>query len=233
MFRHPAATAERLRHHRRQLRGPRDRLDLARRDDGSCDAPALLLLAEREQHVGDLAFAGPADPLGRAFAPGGVHAHVERTIILETEPALRLVDLWRRNAQIEQHAVESRRGRVPVGQRRETVVPVGDTRIARSPFGRDPDRFRVLVHHQQTTVRTQSREDLARMPATSEGAVEVNPVRPDRERCERLVPQHRHVHAHLPFLPSGVALDRAAVHKLSFDISGVTALSPIVIAIWR
>ena len=71
------------------------------------------------------------------------------------------------------------------------------------------------------------------MPAAPEGAVEVNPVRPDRERCERLVPQHRYVHAHLPFLPSDVAFDRAAVHNLRFDISGVTALSPIVIAIWR
>src|SRR5262249_16335941 len=100
------AAADRLRDQLGQLAGARNRLRAAARDDRARDAPAQAFLAELPERVGYFGFAGASKEPGSAFAAGRIHAHVERRIGLEAEPARRIVELRRRHAEVEQHAVQ-------------------------------------------------------------------------------------------------------------------------------
>ncbi len=67
-----------------------------------------------------------------ALGPGLFHAHVERTFAAEGEAALGLVELHRRNAEVEGHAVD--RGDAFAGQQRvhraEAAFDHGEARPA-------------------------------------------------------------------------------------------------------
>ncbi|KAG0746925.1 hypothetical protein G6F24_015632 [Rhizopus arrhizus] len=104
------------RHHRGdqlgQFGGAGERLLLAAGHDGTRDAAALALFAVGPQHIGDLAVFDAVDPLRGTFAAVRVHAHVQRAVLAEAEATLGHVQLRRRHAQVEQHAVQAV-GRAP------------------------------------------------------------------------------------------------------------------------
>ena len=72
-------------------------------DDCAGDTTRKAFLAQRADHVADLVGSGSFEPLRGADAVRRIHAHVERTVLLEAEPALRLVELRGRHAEVEQY----------------------------------------------------------------------------------------------------------------------------------
>ena len=78
---------------------------LARRDDGAGDRAGMPLLAKLEDDVGEIALGCPRHHIGGA-RPLAAHPHVERPVEPEREAALRLVELHRRDADIEHDAVD-------------------------------------------------------------------------------------------------------------------------------
>ncbi len=81
------ARAHRARHHCRKFAGRIDGLQLPPFNDGSCDASGEAFLSEAADHVADLVAVGAGEPGGCALTALRVHAHVERTVVLETETA--------------------------------------------------------------------------------------------------------------------------------------------------
>ena len=72
----------------------------------------VALLAERRDDGGKIALGGVRHHVGGA-RPVAAHAHVERTVETEREAALRLVELHRGDADVEQHAVDGASRRSP------------------------------------------------------------------------------------------------------------------------
>ena len=73
-------------------------------DDRRRDAARPRLLAEPEDQVRELSLGQPVHEVGRARPLGGVHAHVERAVVPEPEPALRPIELHRGDPEVEEHA---------------------------------------------------------------------------------------------------------------------------------
>jgi hypothetical protein len=144
-------------------------------------------------HLGDLALIGALEKLRSGLAAAGVHAHVQRRIEAKTEAARRLVDLRRTDAQIEQHAVHAgdaarlqtlaHRGEAGVLDREARIVD------ALGPLQRRAHGLRVLVERHQPPAVRQPRQQHARMPATTERAVDVGAVRVADQRVDRFVQQ--------------------------------------------
>ena len=61
------------------------------------------LLPQRADHVADLVGSGASEPVGCAFTVRRIHAHVERTVVLEAETTRAVVELRRRHAEVEQN----------------------------------------------------------------------------------------------------------------------------------
>ena len=77
-----------------QLGRARERFFAAARDDGAGDRAGAALVAQVEEDVGEVRIVFPVDDVGGG---GSVlaHAHVERTVALEREAALGVVELHR------------------------------------------------------------------------------------------------------------------------------------------
>ena len=76
-------------------------------DDGAGDAPRGALLAVEIEDVGERLCIRFVDDVGGARAPP-FHAHVERSVDAEGKAARGLVELHRRDADVEDDAVERR-----------------------------------------------------------------------------------------------------------------------------
>ena len=94
------------RNHSGELQRRGEGLCLAVGDDGARDPARSALLAEMKQNVGDRRFIFVAQDVGCRTAASS-HAHVERRIEAQREAARRLVELHRRNADVEHDAVHS------------------------------------------------------------------------------------------------------------------------------
>ena len=77
----------------------------ARLHDRARDIAREAFLAERLDDEREIALRGGIHQIGRARAVTA-HAHVERAVIAEREAALGLIELHRRDAEIEQDAVD-------------------------------------------------------------------------------------------------------------------------------
>ena len=90
-------------HDPRELRCGGNRFEGALFDYVSGDAAGEALFTQRTDHVADLVGRGAGEPLRGADSVRRVHAHVERTVGLETEAARGFVELRRRHAEVEQN----------------------------------------------------------------------------------------------------------------------------------
>ena len=79
----------------------------ARCNDGTGDPACKALLAELFQYRGDILLGRSPQPLRCGLAAAGVHTHIQRTIVLETEAALAVVELRAGDPEVEQDAVDS------------------------------------------------------------------------------------------------------------------------------
>jgi hypothetical protein len=75
--------------------------------DGPRNAPGVAFLAVLEQHSRQLTLGHGREPVRRAGARAGIHAHVQRPVAQEAEAARGVVQLRRGDAEIEQDAVEA------------------------------------------------------------------------------------------------------------------------------
>ena len=92
-------------HHRlREGDGALEGNATARLDDRGRDPARATLAALVEEEVGQVLLVPLVDDVGRRAPPVGVHAHVERTVRLEAEPAARLVEVQRARAEVVEHA---------------------------------------------------------------------------------------------------------------------------------
>jgi hypothetical protein len=92
--------------------------------------------------------------LRRGFAAAGIHAHVERGIEAEAETARRIVQLRRRNTEIEQHTVDATGQGLALDQfceRRERAMDCRHTHVMREPMTRRLHRLRIPIHGEQPT----------------------------------------------------------------------------------
>ena len=73
-------------------------------DDGARHAAALPFFAIMKKHIGNRAFIGGVDEIGGAFTLLA-HPHIQRSVALKRKPALGAVELHRRHANVQRHAV--------------------------------------------------------------------------------------------------------------------------------
>ncbi len=168
----------------------RDRLFVARLHDRPRDRPRETLLAERGDDGGKIAVGGGVDEIGGAKTLAA-HAHVERTVVAEREPAFRLIELHRRDAEIEQDAVdramaETLRDMFEIG---EAVFHQGE------PALRLLDQSEALGHRIAVAVdaddaRAAHIQDAARVPAGAERAVDGDAAIARRQKLQHLAGKH-------------------------------------------
>ena len=73
--------------------------------NGPCDLAAVALLAVATEEVAELALGQFGQQVGGSLTAARIHAHIERRIDGVREAALRLIDLHRGDAEVEQNRV--------------------------------------------------------------------------------------------------------------------------------
>ena len=90
----------------RKLFGGLEWLPAPRLDNCACNGASAALFAVMVENVGQFRFRRFVDEIGRAGSVA-LHAHVERPVVAERKPALCLVELHRRNPDVEHDAVDA------------------------------------------------------------------------------------------------------------------------------
>ena len=161
-------------------------------DDGAGNGARMPLLAENEDDVGEIAFAGVRDDVGGARALGP-HAHVERAVVAEGKAAARGVELHRGDAEIEHDAVDASK------PWRAQLIEIGEAVLdQRQPALRAA--LKVLTQRQRTGVAVDA-DDLAvgrgendaRIAAGAEGGVDIDAAVTDIEEFDRGAAEHGNV----------------------------------------
>src|SRR5439155_17010608 len=157
--------------------------------DGPRDPPGVRLLAVLEDDARKLRLGKPVQERGGGFADRGIQSHVERLVTLEREAALRLLELPRGHAEIQQNRArvldaargggvrETAEARVrqahPVAEPGQTLARLGQRRGVRVQTEKThraragvQDRLGVTAHadrridHPSLAARSQEKHDL-------------------------------------------------------------------------
>lgn len=117
---------------------------------------------------------GLRQPIRHRGSTSGVHPHVERAIPHEREAALGIIDLRRRHAQIQHHAIDLVDAELPqlFGHGGKAAMHHRHPGIRRRQRIGHRDRLGILVEHHQAGRRSQAAEQLAAVAAATEGAVD-------------------------------------------------------------
>ncbi len=140
-------------------------------DDGARDRAGMPLLAERSDDGGEVALGGLRHHVGGA-RPVAAHAHVERAVEAERKAALGLVELHRRDAEIEHDAVDRVVAKLP-RDRCEGWRSGPRTSMSRPPAASTrsaPARDRALVAIDADDAAIGRRQNRARIAAGAERA---------------------------------------------------------------
>src|SRR5690606_10272318 len=151
------------------------------------------LLAVILHHTGDFVFGSRGDPVRRTHTGIRIHAHMQCAVLEETEAALRVIPMRRRNAEIQKDA-----GDLPgnaaenglVAKFRKTALHNDKAAV----FGRQcfPGSYcqGILVESQQPSTWSEFLQDQPAVPATPEGAIHIATVSAHGEPLDGLVEQH-------------------------------------------
>ncbi len=134
-----------------ELAGARDRLLLTRVDDEAGVAAGELLLAVAFEDAAEVALAVGGDHVSGGDTLRLIHPHVERGVLRIREPALGLVELQGRDAEIEQDPRSALRVQPDLVVHR--VHESDAITEASEPLPRDAQRVGVAVESDQTDVR--------------------------------------------------------------------------------
>ncbi len=127
-------------------------------------------------------------PLRGGNAARRVHAHVQRSLEAKGETPLRVVDLGRADAQVEQYP-----GDLPPARQRRRHL--GEAGVLNGEAGihdgaRLCDCCRILVEGHQCPGRAQPGQNCPAVPPSAEGAVHVDAIGPPDQGFDSLVQQH-------------------------------------------
>ncbi len=161
------------------------------------------LLAQLREQARDLLRGEAPQQLGRGHALGGIEAHVERLLALEREAAPRLVQLVRREPEVEQHrgrALHARAARER-GEVAEAAVREDHARAeAREAARGARERLRIAIDAEEARV-VRALEEPLRVPAEADGPVDHPAAVPGTEHEGDLVGEDGDVlAAHTPLL---------------------------------
>ena len=140
------------------------------------DAPGHALFAISFDDAGQVSLRRRIDHVaGRAWCIRA-HSHIERAISLKTEPAIRLVDLVRRDPQIEQNTRDRRDA--PSGQDRAEIPKRCSHRAdpiceRAQMFGRNRDGTRIAVDADQFAGFSQALEQPFGVPTPAQRGIDV------------------------------------------------------------
>ena len=169
----------------------------------------------------------------RRIGLGAIHAHRQRAVPHEGEPARRFVELHGGYAEIEDDSIN--RIDLKFG---ETVLNVGKwpaykgetARIGARPVPRALDRGRIAIKSVDGAIG--GRENGAGITAAAKGRVDIKAVRRRRQRRDRLIQHHRRVngecHAASPALglrsrcSAARARSRVKARRSSAPSAGIT-----------
>src|SRR4029077_3131650 len=167
-----------------------DRLPGARLDDRARDRPGEALFAERCDDRRKISLGRSIQQIGGARSLAA-HAHVDWAVVAEGESALRLVELHRGDAEIEQDPSDScvpepARNLFEIG---ESLLDHGEpaTGLLDQP---KPARYGIAVAVDADNPRARHVEDRPRVPAGAEGAVDVDATLARREIRDDLAGEH-------------------------------------------
>jgi len=185
---HAGMVAERLADDGGEFAGAGQR---SRGDDRPRHRPGARLVAIVADHPRDLGLVGFVEEVGGGLSRLA-HPHVERPVLGEGEAAIGLVELHRRHADIQRHAVDRRQ--LAIRQRlvhpREALLDQGQPGVW--------DECRPV--HDRTWIAIEADhssrprpEHGARVAASPERAVDMRFARIDGERSDDFIDQYRHV----------------------------------------
>jgi hypothetical protein len=123
-----------------------------------------------------------------------VHPHIQRCVVTEAETPLPLIKLWRRDANIEKHAIDAFRNvdsRQAQGLAQLAEALVHDQQPAILNLSSRPHRLQVAVEGQQATVRPQPFENCPAVSATTKSAINIDSGGLYRQGVNRLPQQNR------------------------------------------
>ena len=179
-------------HDIRQLGGGHNRRSRPPAKDFAGDGPGVFFFSIPEQDVGQLFVRQAVHQVGGGDA-ALAHPHVQRGLHVVGEPASRLVQLVRGDADVQQHAVH------PVHpQRFQHLSHLGEICLhhdggkALKPLAGLLDCIRIPVQGDQTA-GGEPGGNRERMPAAARRAVQIHAVRPDVQRLYGLLQQYRPV----------------------------------------
>ena len=120
-----------------------------------------------------------------------VHPHVQRAVLLKTEPAFRRIQLRRTHAQIQQHAVATR-CRHPVRQFRKISAPdfKSSGKFFRQPLLRRLNRDAIAIAPRQPSSRRTRGQNARRVSSSTERSVGVTAARLRLQRGQHLRRHH-------------------------------------------
>ena len=184
------AARDRGAHHFGQLAGGGERPAALRRGDGAGDAAGESLFAQRADQRAELALRQAGDEVGGGFAVAA-HPHVERSVLAERKPALGLVELHRRDAEVEGDAGDRPRLERPE-QPLHVAERAGDQGQAAAVLRRQRlaalDRVGVAVDAEHAAAR--GAEDRLAIAAGAKGRVDIDRVVARAERGQNRVDQY-------------------------------------------
>src|ERR1700733_6543838 len=143
----------------------------ARLDDRACDSAGMTLFAQDGDDEPEFALTGARDDVGRAWTIAA-HAHVERPIEAKRKAARGIVDLHRRDADVEHDAVNRGRAADDRFQVGETVLDQIEPALGlldqASALGN-----RALIAIDADDAGARRRQDRLRITAGTKGGIDV------------------------------------------------------------
>src|SRR5262249_27363018 len=145
-------------------------------DYGAGDATAIPFLAVAPDHVGELILAGIVNPVLSLRPLIAAETHINRAFTLKAKTPRGVVQLVRREPEVEENAVHGREAASPADRidRAEVGLDERDSVSKTGEAGAGSfDRRRIGVDANQGATRRSSGEDCFRVPTAVDGAVDV------------------------------------------------------------
>ena len=168
--------------------------------DRASDPPRLSFFSVALDHLSQRLFRKVLGDPGRCrYALIRIHAHVEGAVRSEAEPPLRLVDLMRRNSQVEKSSMQAfhsladeqflQPGEGPLHHDRS----ITKRRQTASGFSH---RFWIAIHGDQAPFPPEHRQNNSAVPSPPGGGVQICPFRVDDDSLGHFVGHNGNVENH-------------------------------------
>ena len=180
-------------HKRGKFSGCLNRLLCARLDDAARNLIRKAVLAVDADDAGEFRLALLVHKIRRRPCAAPVHPHVERRILHIAESPLRVVQLVRRDSEIQINAVRARYAEVVEHRRQIHIVVADNGHLVPErfqPLSGRLDGIRILVYADQPSAFPEFCGDQRRVAAAAERPVHIDTVRSDVQAVNGLPREH-------------------------------------------